>query len=399
MNRRILIRKLAIPAAATAAVSLIVLLSLIPIRNVQYQNHKDEFKMYINSFMEQNTRYLKGIASKVRSVQPDQVLINELQAEYTIDHQKSDQAKKYLWMSSMTGDFMFGVPSEYFQKTNSAYDKFQEIIKADEFYRDRNEFLAKLIDKTDRIDFSQFKRAERPNRWDEENSWRFYKGDEGDGLIQPITTIFTTPVYDGSGKLIGKMFMKVDDSVNEEKYTAEWRYENRGFINAVQVTSIVFLVLSGIFLWFLLPTWVYTDAKERDVKTPGVWAFLTLTSLFFGLTIYLITRPNTLKSSTCPECKGELNGTRAYCPHCGFDLSNNFCQQCQYPIKPEWQYCPDCRAELKDKGQETRDKEKKGGKQENIRQETGDTGQETNDERLVIPISSGQVQDNGQTID
>ncbi|MGE5432142.1 MAG: zinc ribbon domain-containing protein [Syntrophomonadaceae bacterium] len=347
MSKRILIRKFAIPAAIVAGVSIIILLATIPIYNAQYNNHKEEFRKYITSFMDKNTKYLKGIASKIKSSQPDPVLVNELQSEYMIEHQKAGEPKKYLWMSSMTGDFLFGVPSADFQKTNEAFDKYRDRIKADENYRDRNDFLTKLVDKADRVDYSQFERTERPERWEEEDSWRFFKGDNNRSLLQPATTSFSTPVYDAGGKLIGRLFMKVDDRVNEKLYYNEWRFERSDLGDALRIIPTILLVISGIFLWFLLPTWVYVDAKERDVKTPGIWAFLTLISLFFGLTIYLITRPDTLKSSTCPECKGELNGTRAYCPHCGFDLSNNFCQQCQYPIKPEWQYCPDCRSDLK----------------------------------------------------
>jgi len=104
---------------------------------------------------------------------------------------------------------------------------------------------------------------------------------------------------------------------------------------------------SGFILWFLLPTWVYIDAQQRDVKNPGLWAFLTLVSAMFGLIIYLITRPPGLKTLNCPQCDKELNGTKAYCPYCGFDVSSTFCPQCQYPIKPDWTFCPSCRADLK----------------------------------------------------
>ena len=114
---------------------------------------------------------------------------------------------------------------------------------------------------------------------------------------------------------------------------------------------VILLVVSGVFLWFLLPTWVYSDALERDVKNPGIWAFLSIVSLFFGLTIYLITRPAETKSFHCPKCEGELNGTRAFCPHCGNDLSSTFCQECQYPVKPNWSFCPNCRAPIKKSGQ------------------------------------------------
>lgn len=346
MNKRFLIRRLAIPAAIVAAASLIVLLALIPVDNARYESHKDEFRQYFNSFMDQNTKYLKGIASKITSLQPDAALLSELQAEYTADHQKSDQPKKYLWMTSMNGDFIFGLPTDDFRKLNAAFDKYQDIIKTDDFYRDRNDFLVKLIDRTDEIDFTQFERGQRGERRYHDNGWRFYEGRQDDGMLQSLTTSFVAPVYDASGKPIGRLLMKVDDRVNEAKYVGERRFDDDKFIDVVRKFAVVFLVFSGIFLWFLLPTWVYVDAQERDVKTPGVWAFLTLVSLIFGLTIYLITRPSTLKTFTCPQCKGNLDGARAYCPHCGHDLSNNFCPQCQYPINPEWKFCPDCRTEI-----------------------------------------------------
>jgi predicted amidophosphoribosyltransferase len=100
----------------------------------------------------------------------------------------------------------------------------------------------------------------------------------------------------------------------------------------------------------MLPTWVYIDAQQRDLSNPGLWAFITLISLIFGLAIYLITRPSALKSLTCPKCENALNGG-AFCPHCGFDLSSTYCPQCQYPIKPEWAFCPNCRSELQEKKQ------------------------------------------------
>jgi hypothetical protein len=342
MNKRKLIKKLALPAGIIAAVSILALIALVPIDNLRNKSHKDEFKQYIESFMDRNKEYIKGIAGKIKSLPVDPVLENELQSDYMIDHQKSDQPKKYIWLSSANGDFQFGAPAADFQKLNNAFDKYQPTIKSDDFYHDRNEFMAKLIDKVNEVDFTQF--AERNN---DDNNWRYFKQYDERELIQPTSSNFSAPVYDDKGKLIGEFYLKVYDKVNIEKYYTDNKSE---LFETIRGIFIALLVISGIFLWFLLPTWVYIDAQDRDVKNPGIWAFLTLTSLFFGLVIYLITRPNTLKSFNCPQCEGELNGTRAYCPHCGYDLSNTFCQQCQYPIKPEWQFCPNCRAETKARG-------------------------------------------------
>lgn len=348
MNRRKLIRKLAIPAFVIAVVSLVVILLQFPYRSYQLKNHQEKFKKYFSSFLEDNKTYLNGIAGRIKSVPVNQVLINELQSEYVIEHQKRDASKKYLWMSDQSGNTMFGIPDHIIEKLNTNYDKYQATIKADEYYRDRNDFLLKLVDKSDKIDFSQFAQNETRGERYYENYWRFYKEDLNDWnypYLQPTSTIFSSSVYSSNGTLLGELFMKVDDSVNKEKYYNEQALQNDDlFFVLINVFGTLFGI-SCAFLWFLLPTWVYLDAQERDVKTPGIWAFLSLISLFFGLTIYLITRPNTLKSFTCPKCEGELNGTRAYCPHCGNDLSNTFCQQCQYPIKAEWQFCPNCRAQ------------------------------------------------------
>lgn len=352
MNRRKLIRKLATPAVIIAIVSLVVILLQFPYRNYTFKNHQEEFKKYFSSFLEENKSYLKGIVGKIKSVPVNQVLVNELQAEYAIEHQKADAPKRYLWMSDRNGNILFGAPANVIDKMNNNYDKYQTTIKADEYYRDRNDFLLKLIDKSEEIDFSQF--AQNDIRSDRfyDKYWRFYKEDLNDWnspYLQSTSTVFTSSVYSSNGEILGNLFMKVDDSVNKEKYYNE---------HALKQDDIFFLLINIFgtllgfacaFLWFLLPTWVYLDAQERDVKTPGIWAFLSLISLFFGLTIYLITRPNTFKSFTCPKCDGELNGTRAYCPHCGNDLSNTFCQQCQYPIKSEWQFCPNCRAQTNTK--------------------------------------------------
>lgn len=352
MNRRKLIRKLATPAVIIAVVSLVIILLQFPYRSYTYNNHQEEFKKYFASFLEENKSYLKGIADKIKSVPVNQVLVNELQAEYAIEHQKADASKRYLWMSDRNGTILFGAPVNVIDKMNINYDKYQPTIKADEYYRDRNDFLLKLIDKSEEIDFSQF--AQNDIRSDRfyDKYWRFYKenlNDWNSPYLQSPSTVFTSSVYGGNGEILGNLFMKVDDSVNKEKYYNENALKNDDIFFLLINIFGTLLGLACAFLWFLLPTWVYLDAQERDVKTPGIWAFLSLISLFFGLTIYLITRPNTFKSFTCPKCDGELNGTRAYCPHCGNDLSNTFCQQCQYPIKAEWQFCPNCRAQTNTK--------------------------------------------------
>ncbi len=347
MHRKKLITKLAIPTLIVAVVSLFVILCQFPYRNMEFNKHKASFKNYYQEFTASNKKYLENAAKNIRTIPVGTIVVNNMQSAYLLDHQKYDAPKKYLWMSGLNDEFIFGVPKDIFASMNEAYDKYQDVIKTDDYYKNRNGFLSKLINKYKNIDFSQFSRNERVDRYYYEGNWRFFVEEDNWTLMQPTSTTFSTPVYGVKGEMIGQLFMKVDDAVNAKYYYSRDRLENDDLFSVLNVIFGIILGFATAFLWFLLPTWVYTDAQERDMRNPGVWAFLSLISLFFGLTIYLITRPTSYRSLHCPTCHGELNGTRAYCPHCGTDLSNNFCQQCQYPVKPDWQFCPNCRAETK----------------------------------------------------
>ena len=107
--------------------------------------------------------------------------------------------------------------------------------------------------------------------------------------------------------------------------------------------------LSGAFLWLLLPTWVYVDARGRGVRRAWLFAFLTAISVLVGLVVYLIARPEAPAALQCPGCGREVDGA-AWCPHCGHDLSASFCGTCRYPLKADWAFCPACRTEIKPDG-------------------------------------------------
>lgn len=166
--------------------------------------------------------------------------------------------------------------------------------------------------------------------------------------VQPISFVLSAPVTNAEGTGVGNLYLKSDDSYNHELYYNQHMVNRHDAFTIFEPICTFFAIISGLFLWFLVPTWVYIDAKQRDVKNPFGWAVFTLISfIVFGLTIYLVTRPTTLKTFHCPQCENELNGTKTYCPYCGYDVSSTFCPQCQYPVKQQWQFCPSCRAELK----------------------------------------------------
>jgi len=111
MRRKKLIKKMAIPAGIIAIISLIILLVQHPYRDLQFEKHEAEFKKYMTKFMEENKNYIRELSEKINTLPVDEIIINELQSEYFIEHQQSNETKKYLWMSASNGNFLFGVPS------------------------------------------------------------------------------------------------------------------------------------------------------------------------------------------------------------------------------------------------------------------------------------------------
>jgi Double zinc ribbon len=359
MNKKKLIRKMAIPAAIIFVISIIAQLLLDgPVESRLYQEHVAELNAHLAELTERSQTQLAEIAGKIAAVETGEIgasrVVAELQSEFLRDNQKIDEAKKYLWMSNQRGEFIFGVPTQVFAKLNAGFDKNSDIINRDGYYKDRNDFLMKLVDKHDNIDFSDraLSEQERPGYYDDRNegmiAWRFYKEPQNDWQYsRPRTLVLSAPVANAAGAVTGSLFLKIDDDANRKLYYTRNYASNSQIYHELFTPLFATLgVLSGIFLWFLLPSWVYIDAQQRGLSNPGVWAFISLISLIFGLAIYLITRPATMKSLHCPKCENQLNGG-AFCPHCGFDLSSTYCPQCQYPIKPEWSFCPNCRAEIK----------------------------------------------------
>jgi len=346
MDRIKLIRKLAIPSAIIFVVSIFVLLSNIPYRSFQNEKRIEKLNSHITNLKQQYQKYLTETAAKISSVSVEQKIISDTQSKIL---QENQQIKWYLWMNDNNGNFVFGSPVATFTKLNNAFDKYEENIVSDGHFLNHNEFLSILIDRHNEIDFSEF---ESRSAFKNQNyEWRFYQGGISEYYyVQPYRFILSVPVMGDGEEVIGEIYLKIDDYENRKLYYTRQRAENYDvFATLIHPMFGVITFFSGLFLWFLLPTWVYIDAQQRDVRSPGLWSFLTVISLFFGLTIYLITRPSTYKSFHCPQCENELNGTKAFCPHCGFDLSSTFCPQCQYPIKQNWQFCPNCRAGLGEK--------------------------------------------------
>jgi hypothetical protein len=284
--------------------------------------------------------YLDETAKTIKGLPVDPKVIGEIQTRH---YQQRPALSLYVWASSNAGEFQFGVPSDAFARLNTAYDQNREVIAKDNHFANRDSFLRTLLDHTRRIESPEAAEGgddRGRERRHEPSWWRFY--DEGeDWEFRNGRVIFlSSPIQDAGGATVGNLNLKLvnlkgpavsrDDDVSE----------------GVMIGAVIAMVASVVWLWFLLPSWVYIDAQQRRVPRPLLWSLLTLIGNVFALLVYLVSRPTETGEFRCPRCSQMLNGSKAGCPYCGADLSAVFCPQCQYPLKPGWSFCPSCRSAL-----------------------------------------------------
>jgi len=271
--------------------------------------------------------YLAQAARRIVRLPVDPVVPADLQSRY---FEESARRRTYVWGMATSGDFLFGVPAEAFARVNHAWDRHRQELEKDGFYPDRQAFLRRLVGHDD-VDFAAVDGgdAETPR-------WRAYREDERDWPL------FSVPIKGQDGSLLGTLYMKLEP----QRWEAPPRHE---ILEGIGGGLGVVTGAAGILLWFLLPTWVYVDARERGMTRARLWFVLVFISLFVGLLVYLIARPEQARALPCPGCGREVNGG-AFCPHCGHDLSAAFCAACRYPLKPDWAFCPSCRTEIRPAG-------------------------------------------------
>ena len=343
MDRKKLLKKMAIIAIILAVISTAALLfESIDTRSREVMKKRNKAAK-ISQLTEHYQKFLDATAGKINDIRVSPEIIARIKSEIL---RKKPKARLFLWMSETTGEFAFGVPAPVFIRMNKIYDKYHNIFEKDGYYVNRDDFLVKLVLKHDEIDFSKFNFSPEKGTIQD---WRFFRRSKLSWHDpRTIRLSLSSPVFNRENQILGDLYLVVDDSTLER---AEQLFESSFFEGIFEFMHIVF-GFSLFFLWVLIPSWVYIDARQRDVKNASKWALLTVVSFGFAALVYSIVRPAGPKSFLCPECHKELNGTKAFCPHCGVDLSSTFCPECQYPLKPEWQFCPNCRFEMTSKPQE-----------------------------------------------
>jgi hypothetical protein len=236
MNKKKLILKMAIPAAIIFIIAIVGLSLEEPVENGLYQQHVARLNQHITDLTQKHQTYLAEIAGKIAANATGEIstsrVVGELQSEIMFENQKIGEAKKYLWMSDQRGEFVFGVPAQAFARLNEGFDKNRETIVTDGYYKDRNDFLLKLVDKHENLDFSNRAIPEQERHGydygrEGKIEWRFYKElKEQWEYARPRTFVLSAPITNATGAVAGLLYMKVDDSVNDELYYSRSRAES-----------------------------------------------------------------------------------------------------------------------------------------------------------------------------
>jgi hypothetical protein len=329
-TKKKLITRMALWTGAILAVALLVGGAALALLHADRQRWEDVRKRKREEVVERSRKYLGELAKQIAKLPVDPTLVGEIESRY---FEEQPTGPMHVWAMGTGGEFLFGVPKESFSRLNAVYDR--EItprLKEGVFF-DRQSFLLGHLDEGDDLVLPGELTGDAKEPAD---VWALLRrhADRSDGAF-----VLSAPLKSADGVGLGSLYLR--RAAGER----EWYRRDERFEAVANVAGGV-ATLAFVFLWILLPTWVYVDGCERGVRRARLFAFLTVISSLIGLVVYLIARPENGKTLACPGCGREVNGG-AFCPHCGRDLSASFCAACRYPLKPDWAFCPSCRTEIK----------------------------------------------------
>lgn len=284
--------------------------------------------------LDSSRAYLSEIAKRVDRIPVDATIVGEIEARH---FEEQASGPFYVWAMDVSGEFAFGVPRPTFAKLNAIYDR--EVVPRlkEGVFLDRQTFLLSLADDADEIEATPEPEGDASELFERGRGWRLNRWEPEHSFV------LSAPLRTKDGAPLGSLYLKRTPAPRGSDYRTDDR------LMAVAAVAGTLGASSFVFLWVLLPTWVYVDARERGVRRAPLFAFLTVISSLVGLVVYLIARPEDARRLACPGCAREVNGG-AFCPHCGHDLASSYCPACRYPLKPEWSFCPACRTELRPQG-------------------------------------------------
>ena len=327
-TKKKLITRMALGAATVLAVALLMGGAALALLHSDRERWEYDQKREREQVVERSRKYLGELAKRIAKLPVDPTLVGEIESRY---FEERESGPMQVWAMGTEGEFLFGVPKESFSRLNAVYDR--EVVprlKEGVFFDRQSFLLGHLEEGEDLVLAGELAGEESPDLLERLRR----HGGESDGAF-----VLSAPLKSADGVALGSLYLK-RQGAQREYYEQDERVEILGGLAGAVAT------LAFIFLWILLPTWVYVDGTERGVRRARLFAFLTVISSLVGLVVYLISRPDGGKALACPGCGGEVNGG-AFCPHCGRDVSAAFCSTCRYPLKPDWAFCPSCRTETR----------------------------------------------------
>jgi hypothetical protein len=321
-SKKALIRRMAAVAAGILVLGLAGVLLTLGLAEAEHREQAAEARRERARIVEGARADIEELAQRITTAPVDPIVVGEIQAAYFAE---LPQGRRLVWAVGPEGEFLFGVPREAFARLNRVWDTHQQPLLDEGLFVDRTDFLRRLI-RAEAGEITHWLREGEVPR----DLALHARSDRDDWLT------LSTPLRSVDGGALGNLYLEV-----ETPRPAGGAFYHEGVVGGFGATSAA----AFGFLWFLLPTWVYVDARERGVRRATLWSFLVLWSLFLGLVVYLIARPEQPARLDCPGCGREVDGG-AFCPHCGQDLARAFCSACRYPLKPDWVFCPSCRTEV-----------------------------------------------------
>jgi hypothetical protein len=325
-----LITRMALWTGGILAVALLVAGAALALHRSDRQRWEENREAERQQVVERSRKYLAELAKRIDRLPVDPTLVGEIESRY---FEEQASGSLHVWAMGTGGEFLFGVPRESFSRLNGVYDREVTPRLKEGIFFDRQSFLLGHLDEDEDLVLAGELTGEEERPADVRD-WLRRHSDRSDGAF-----VLSAPLKTADGVALGSLYVK-RAAPERDWYRGDERLE------VVAGVGGGVAALSFVFLWILLPTWVYVDARERGVRRAPLFAFLTVISSLVGLVVYLISRPDDAKALACPGCGREVNGG-AFCPHCGRDLSASFCATCRYPLKPDWAFCPSCRTETR----------------------------------------------------
>jgi hypothetical protein len=327
-TKKQLILRMASWSGAVLALALLMGGAALLLQQADRRHWEDEQKAVRAQAVDRARKYLGEVSKRILKLPVDPTLVGEIESRY-FDEQAA--GPMHVWAMGTGGEFLFGVPRETFSRLNAIYDREVTPRLKEGVFFDRQSFLLGHVAESDGPVLTEDLIGDEASG---EVLARLRRaGRDGDAFV------LSAPLKTAEGTALGSLYLR-RELAEAEHFRGDERIEALG--NGCGAIA----ALAFVFLWVLLPTWVYVDARERGVRRAPLFAFLTVLSSLVGLVVYLIARPDDAKALTCPGCGKEVNGG-AFCPHCGRDLSASFCSACRYPLKPDWVFCPACRTEIR----------------------------------------------------